>query len=283
MQAAIQFIVASTQLTHPFPMLMNAVAATLFMSFGSSPLDLRALVTLALSVACVHGAIWTFNDYRDEELDRRSKPSKPLVRGWATPRHAWVQSVLLAIVGVALSTSLGPVAAVVAVVVLAAGIWYDLAAKGTLFSWVPFAIFIPSLPLWGFAGTGRFEPVLLLAYPLGALISLGLNIANTLPDLEGDLAGGVSGLAHVLGRRHALWVTWAAFAGAITGVAVAAPMIGNSPRVLYPGLLVGALLLALMVTDWLAFRSLASLKRGWYVSAVLSVIIGLAWVASLPT
>jgi hypothetical protein len=44
------------------------------------------------------------------------------------------------------------VCAIIAIVVLAAGIWYDLGAKGTVFSWVPFAIFIPSLPLWGFAG-----------------------------------------------------------------------------------------------------------------------------------
>ncbi len=263
-------------------MLMNALPAALFMAFASSPIHFGAVAMLFASVACVHGAIGTFNDYRDEDLDRRSKPSKPLVRGWVTRRHAWVQTLLLATIGVALSLALGLLPAVFAIAVLAAGLWYDLAAKGTVVSWVPFAIFIPSLPLWGFAAAGKFAPVLLLAYPLGVLISLGLNVSNTLPDLEEDRAFGVSGLAHKLGTRRALLLAWGAFAGAIAGLALAAPLIGNNPKVLYPGLGMGALLLALMITDRLVFRSSASLKRGWYVSAVLSVVVGLAWVASLP-
>jgi hypothetical protein len=84
------------------------------------------------------------------------------------------------------------VCAIIAIVVLAAGIWYDLGAKGTVFSWVPFAIFIPSLPLWGFAGANKFEPMLLLAYPLGAPISLALNVSKTLPDPSHILQEGIA-------------------------------------------------------------------------------------------
>jgi 1,4-dihydroxy-2-naphthoate octaprenyltransferase len=124
------------------------------------------------------------------------------------------------------------VCAIIAIVVLAAGIWYDLGAKGTVFSWVPFAIFIPSLPLWGFAGANKFEPMLLLAYPLGAPISLALNVSNTLPDIDEDLAGGVRGLAHQLGTLRALWVTWSAFAAAIAGLALELARVKrlNSPK-----------------------------------------------------
>ena len=44
----------------------------------------------------------------------------------------------------------------------------------------------------------------------------------------------------------------------------------------------GAILLAVMVVDRLVNRSQASLRRGWYLSAVLAGILGIAWVASLP-
>ena len=153
-----------------------------------------------------------------------------------TRRHARVQSLLLGTIGVALSLALGPLPAVFAIVVLAAGLWYDIAAKGTVVSWVPFAIFIPSLPLWGFAAAGKFAPVLFLAYPLGVLISLGLNVANTLPDLEDDAAFGVSGLAHKLGTRRALVLTWLAFTGAIAGLALAAPVHRQRSEGAVPGI-----------------------------------------------
>jgi hypothetical protein len=37
-----------------------------------------------------------------------------------------------------------------------------------------------------------------------------------------------------------------------------------------------------MIADYTIFRSQRSLKRGWCTSGFLAVIIGLAWIASLP-
>ena len=39
----------------------------------------------------------------------------------------------------------------------------------------------------------------------------------------------------------------------------------------------------MMILDRLLNRSDASLRRGWYLSAVIAVILGGAWVASLPS
>jgi 4-hydroxybenzoate polyprenyltransferase len=166
--------------------------------------------------------------------------------------------------------------------ILALGIWYDVHAKRSLWSWAPYAIGIPTLPLWGFAAAGRFERVLLLAYPMGALLSLALNMSNTLPDREGDAAFGLRALTHRLTFVQALLLTWALYGAAMLGFATAAPVVGNNWKVLGPGLVAGSLLLVLMIGDYLLHRSPRSLKRNWAVGGLLAVVVGVCWVASLP-
>ena len=90
-------------------------------------------------------------------------------------------------------------AAAIAIVLWLLGFSYNFWAKRTRLSWLPFAGFYPSLPLWGFVAAEKFTPTLLLTYPVCALLAVGLNVANTLPDLERDLAGGVKGFTHRLG------------------------------------------------------------------------------------
>lgn len=274
-------LLGALYLTHPFPVVMNAVPAALFMYMASTDVSVGRLMTLAVSVAATHGSFGSLNDYCDFELDRAAKPSKPLVRGLVSRRFALSEAVVLGVIGLFLSQALNWLAVCFAAAVLLAGVWYDVAAKGTILSWVPYAVFIPSLPLWGFAAAGKFEPLLLLAYPLGALLSLGLNLTNTLPDLEDDVAHGIHGLAHRLGLKGGLLLSWISFAGAMIGLAAASPLLGNDWRILAPGLGAGALLLIVMVGDYALFGSRRSLKRMWYVSAFLCAMVGLAWVASL--
>ena len=247
----------------------------------SPAIDIRQLLILALSVTAIHGAIGSLNDYCDYPLDITAKPSKPLVMGLVTREFARAQALMLALVGLFLSQTLNWLTVCFAAIVLLGGAWYDLWAKGSLVSWVAFAIFVPSLPLWAFAATGRFELRLLSAYPLGALLSLGLNVTNTLPDLEADLAYGVKGLAHKIGLKNGLVLAWASFAGAILSLTVTAPFVGNDSKILVSGLGLAIFVLTAMIADYAVFRSRQSLTRTWYASTLLSSLIALAWVASL--
>jgi 1,4-dihydroxy-2-naphthoate octaprenyltransferase len=43
---------------------------------------------------------------------------------------------------------------------------------------------------------------------MGALLGVAINVANSLPDLEEDVAFGVRGLPHLLGMRWGLAVAW---------------------------------------------------------------------------
>ena len=69
---------------------------------------------------------------------------------------------------------------------------------------------------------------------------------------------------------------------AIVFMALSPHIINLRRTILMPGLAAGALLLALMIADWLVVRSPASLRRTFYLSAVSSLILGCTWIASLP-
>jgi len=258
---------------------LQALPACLFMRVAAPDGDIRRVLLLGLSVIAIYGSVGSLNDYCDYSLDKMAKPAKPLVRGLVSRSYAMKQAWVLGPIGLLLSLALSWQTACFAAIVLIFGVWYDVWAKRSLFSWVPYAVGIPSLPMWGFAAAGRFERELLLVYPLGAMLSLGLNVSQTLPDREEDAAFGLKGLVHRLDQRSALWLAWGAFAGGIAGFALAAPVIGNNWKILGPGLALGTLLLVVMMTDYAFFRSL---KRNWYGGAVLSIVVGLAWVASLP-
>ena len=267
---------------HLFPAVMNAAAGIVFYLIAADRPSLFAGAAVALSIFLVSASVGSMNDFLDVDLDRRTKPEKPIARGDLRPRTAFAISVLSAIVGVLLSAALGLPVMVVALLVLASGLAYDVWLKGTLWSWVPYGIGIPALPVWGFLAAGQFTPVLLLSFPLGALISLALYLANTIPDLEGDTAYGIKGLAHRLGLRRSLIASWACF-GLTTGLLALTPAVfGNDARWLLPGLGLGAVLLLVMVGDYFVNRSRASLRRGWYLSAVLAIVLGVSWVISLP-
>jgi 4-hydroxybenzoate polyprenyltransferase len=260
---------------------MNAVAcAAFYLVLAAPPQPVDAAVLFA-AVFLIHASIGSMNDYCDIDLDRHTKPKKPLVRGDIQSGTALAISGVAAIAGLILSLRFGWAAETLALAVLASGMAYNFWAKGTVFSWVPYAVFIPAVPVLSFIVAGKFVPVVLLSFPLGALIALALNIANTLPDLEGDMRYGVQGLAHRLGLRHALLVAWGSFAGAIGLLASTPAVLGNDAAVLFPGLATAAVLLLATIADYAVNRSEQALKRGWYASAVLAVVLGCAWVASL--
>ncbi len=275
--------IGAFNLTQPFEtILLQAVPTTLFTALAMRQFDGRVWSLIFLSAFSISGAIGSFNDYCDYDLDSEAKPHKPLVRGLATPRFALWEGAILGIAGIACSAALNALSACFAALTLALGIWYDVKAKRSLYSWAPYALAIPTVPVWGFTAAGRFENVLLLAYPLGACLSIGLNVSNTLPDHDSDAAFGLRALTHRIKLWHAIVLAWGLLAAAMAGFAATAPWVGNDWRILGPGLIAGTVVLALMIANYLLFRSHASLKRNWMMAGLYAVIVGFSWVASLP-
>ena len=63
-----------------------------------------------------------------------------------------------------------------------------MAAKGTPFSWLPFAVGIPILPVYGwFGAAGTVPGIFGLIIPVAALAGTALAVANALVDMERDV------------------------------------------------------------------------------------------------
>ena len=271
------------RLGHPLPTVVTALATLVFyqISRGSVQPDRKSLLLFFSSLSLLY-SIGAMNDYCDELLDRQSgRIEKPLVAGILSARTAlglWLATAVLAVLTAAL---INPRSAAMAALLWAAGATYNLWAKASVLSWLPFVVFYPSLPVWAFIAADNVKPSSLLAYPVLALISIALNIADTLPDLDRDAAAGVRGLVHRLGPDRAHAALWLCYGVTLALMIAASSLFGIGLGRLLPGAVAGALLLGAMVADRLLFPSSTALKRSFYLSIVLSIVLGISWIACL--
>jgi 4-hydroxybenzoate polyprenyltransferase len=269
--------------THLFPAVVVSLAGMVFYLLVADEGQRSGWVLMFGSTLLIPAAIGSMNDYCDLALDRRAKRNKPLVRGDIQPRTALVLSCAAATAGVLLSACFGWKTSAIALLVLASGLVYDFWAKGTIWSWVPYAIAVPALPVWAFVAADKLNPVLLMTFPLGALVALASNLANTLPDLNDDIQLGLRGLAHRLGLRRSLLAIWCSFGTTLTLLAGSGMILGNRSSLFFPGLMLGTVLWLVMIADYAANASNESLKRGWYYTAILTGLLGGTWVACLSS
>ena len=161
-------------------------------------------IVLGLSMTLLQFAIGTVNDLVDAPRDAGHKPGKPIPAGLVTVRGARVVAVGSAVAGLVLAFVGGPWLVALAAVVLAIGLAYDLWAKGTTLSWLPFALGIPLLPVYGWYGaTGSLPELFLVLVPAAANAGAALAVANAMVDTERDEAAGVRSIALALGPTRA--------------------------------------------------------------------------------
>ena len=136
------------------------------------------------------------NDIVDAPRDAGHKPGKPIASGLVSPSIAGAVAVAGFGGGLVLSSVSGPPTVVVAIVVILIGLAYDLRLKGTAWSWLPFAVGIPILPVFGWLGaTGTLPPVFGILVPVAVAAGAALAIANALADVERDQAAGTVSIA----------------------------------------------------------------------------------------
>lgn len=193
--------VSAVRMFHPFPSLVvTAVTiAIALIAIPSPPVGTTAV--LAVSMLCYQLAIGVANDLVDARDDTAAKPWKAIPRGVVSRRQALTGVVALAGAGMGVSSVLRGEAWIVGMAGLACGLAYDVQLKRTVFSWLPFAIAIPLIPVWVFLAFDRWHWLLWASFPLGALLGLALHLANQAPDVPKETA--VRGLAHHLGTERA--------------------------------------------------------------------------------
>lgn len=192
-------------LSHPGPVLFHIVAVTVFALLAAWPHFLWSIIVLVIAAhAAMQLSIAMLNDYCDRKADALVKKKKPIPSGLVRPREALVAGIGMIVLMVLLLLPLNRLGLLVSLIYLALGQAYNLGLKSTPLSGVVFALAIPLIPVYAYVAQGRTLPLLFWLIPVGALLGIALNLANSLPDIEEDAATGAHTLAVVLGVRGSL-------------------------------------------------------------------------------
>jgi 4-hydroxybenzoate polyprenyltransferase len=266
------------RLTHPFPSLLDGGATVaIALLAGGRPLD---ALRLGAAMVALQASIGTINDLVDVPRDAGRKPGKPIPAGLVGPTTATLLALVAAAVGLVLSLPSGLPTGVVAVAILAVGLLYDLWLRGTPWSWLPFALGIPLLPVFAWLGaTGRVPELFLVLVPTAFISGAGLAIANALADVERDAEAGVRSVARQMGAPVA-WTAHAMLQATVVAVAVASLLGAGAPVPLLMGA-AGATVVLLAGVYLARGASAASRERGWELEAVGTALLAAVWIAAV--
>lgn len=212
---------------HPGP----TVAVTAFSLAVLVGLSAPGRTVVVATVAVLTGQLsigWS-NDWVDAVRDTAAgRRDKPVVGGLVSVSAVRVAACLAATGCVSLSLATGVRPGVVHLVAVGGGWLYNVWLKRTWWSPLPYAVSFGLLPVFlvlALPGRAAVAGWVVLA---AALLGVGAHLTNVLPDLEADVAAGIRGLPHRLGRR-----TTTLLAPAVLVAAVAVVVTGPTPA---PGL-----------------------------------------------
>jgi len=267
-------------LSHPIPVLFHIIAVTIFTLLAAWPHFIWGVIVLVIAAhAAMQVSIAMLNDFCDRRIDARSKPEKPIPRGLILPREALIAGLLMIAIMLVLLIPLPLLALGISLCYLMLGQAYNLGLKSTPLSGIVFALAMPLIPLYAFAGVGHIPPIILWLVPAGFLLGIALNLANSLPDLEEDQAQRVMTLAVVLGVRrsftacYSLIVVCAVMIGALTITGI----VPANPWILLPVLILTILAVASMIFFFGPEKETKTRKTYFYLVALTCIVLAGGW------
>lgn len=263
----------------PIIVVMIATAAFALVAAGGWP-GFGPMIRLLGAMFGGQLAIGAVNELADVELDRIAKPSKPIPAGLVSPRGARLLAVCGLILMTALSLSFGLASFVLCAVGTGSGLAYSIWFKRTIWSWIPYLIALPLLPIWVWVSLSSVAPGLFAIYPIGAAAVIAVQIAQSLPDVDADRASGVRTLAVALGEAPARNACWGAMLLAATLAAVLAPMLTDQPARVWIAALVASGLVAVNVGFWMRDARTGAMACFPCIASAAAVL-GIGWAAAL--
>ena len=268
-------------LSHPVPVMFHILAVTVFTLLAAWPHFAWSIIALVIAAhAAMQISIAMLNDYRDRRLDAASKPGKPISRGLIHAREALISGFVMIAIMLILLIQLPLLALLVSLCYLVLGQAYNLGLKSTPFSGIVFALAMPLIPLYAFAGIGRVPYVLFWLIPTGFLLGIALNLANSLPDIEQDAANGAKTLAVVLGvkRSFAVCQSMIVLAAALIGILQITGLVPARSWIIVLTLILTCLAVETMVLFFGPERPVETRKSYFYLVALTCILLAGGWI-----
>jgi 4-hydroxybenzoate polyprenyltransferase len=227
-------------------------------------------------MTCIQAGIGATNDLVDAERDAGLKPGKPIPRGLVGRGLAQVVAVAAFAAGLILAAGSAPILVVLGVVTIGIGLLYDLRLKGTPWSWLPFAVGIPILPIFGWLGVTHSLPApFLVLVPASVVAGAALAIANGAADAERDRAAGVASIATALGPARA-WLVHASLLAVVIAAAVVSTALSDA-SLAQLGLIAAVSVVPAAAAVAGRGGGSARRERAWELEAVGVALLGVAW------
>jgi 4-hydroxybenzoate polyprenyltransferase len=266
------------RLGHPFPSILDGlVSSAIALVAGGAP-DVALRIGLAMTLLQL--GIGTVNDLVDAPFDAGRKAGKPIPAGLVSTAAGRTAAVALFGGGVLLAASVSLALAGLSIVVIGIGLAYDLRLKGTAWSWLPFAVGIPVLPVYGWLGAaGSLPPAFVALVPAAVLAGSALAIGNSLVDVERDERAGRTSVAARLGAERATRLS-ALLVGGVVAIAIGSAALAAVGPVAIAGLAVAGLV-AIAAAIGGAAGSASRREWAWRFEAVAIGVLGVIWVGAV--
>ena len=269
--------------THPIPASLFITTVAVFSLRAMWPHVLwMTFVLLILGHATMQGSINLMNDYCDRYRDAITQPKKPIVRGLVRPREVFVASIIMGVLMVLLLLPLPPLALIISLLYLALAMAYNFGLKSTAFSGLILALVFALIPLYVFAGLGKLLPIAYWLVPVAFLMGAALNLANSLPDIEGDKKNGARTLAVLLGLKGSFLTCYALMllSIALIGTLTITGVVPSHTLVTYSLLALSVLALIVMNVLFGPNKPVETRRAYFIIVAILSLGIAFAWFLS---
>lgn len=194
-------------LTHPTAVLVfgSLTVILVFLAERHWP-DPAIVLLLAAAMALGQAIIGLTNEIFDFDLDKRVKPWRALPAGLITLPEAATLSMACLLLALLLSAFVSATAMLGLAFGIGVGVAYNWRLKRTIFSWVPYAVAYPSVPVWVWLSLGIPVREVLGVYLIASPLAVAVHMINQLRDYDQDLALGIRGLVQHLGKPRAVSV-----------------------------------------------------------------------------
>jgi len=277
----LQVIRAYLVLPHAVPVIVVLAATAAFgvIAAGGWP-GFGPMLRLLGAMLGAQLAIGAVNELADADLDAVAKPDKPIPAGLVSRRGAGIMAGCGASMMAALSLTFGLASFLLCTLGTLVGIAYSLWFKRSIWSWVPYLIALPLLPIWVWTALDTLPAGLLAIYPIGAAAIIAVQIAQSLPDVTVDQETGVRTLAAVLGQARARVTCWIALLAAAALAAILAPWLTNRPGFVWLAGLIAVGLIGINVAIW-SRDARRGVLTAFPCVAIAVAILGIGWSAAL--
>lgn len=192
-------------LIHPIGVLIWIISVLLCAIIASDGLPpFHSLLALLTTTFLSQSAIGMTNEVAGRNLDATSKPWRPIPAGHIQLHTVVILIIVFCLLAMLITMTLSLWSVLLLIIGISAGVIYSIKLKDTILSWLPYAIAYPLLPVWVWVSLGQFNVDLLAIYPAAVPLVLAVHLCNQVRDFDEDVAFGVRGLVHTLGKRKSI-------------------------------------------------------------------------------